>query len=66
MPDLTLWGLFIAASVVLLLTPGPAVLYIVAHNERKIRDAKCPTVKKRKGCGAWRSGWLAPANTPAI
>jgi hypothetical protein len=26
MPDPTLWGLFVVASVVLLLTPGPAVL----------------------------------------
>jgi threonine/homoserine/homoserine lactone efflux protein len=32
MPDLALWGLFIVASVVLLLTPGPAVLYIVARS----------------------------------
>ncbi len=32
MPDLTLWGLFVVASVVLLLTPGPAVLYIVARS----------------------------------
>jgi len=31
MPDLTLWGLFVVASVVLLLTPGPAVLYVVAR-----------------------------------
>ena len=27
MPDLTLWGLFMVASVVLLLTPGPAALH---------------------------------------
>ncbi|MBB3233299.1 LysE family translocator [Phyllobacterium endophyticum] len=32
MPDLTLWGLFVMASLVLLLTPGPAVLYIVARS----------------------------------
>jgi threonine/homoserine/homoserine lactone efflux protein len=32
MPDPTLWGLFVVASVVLLLTPGPAVLYIVARS----------------------------------
>lgn len=32
MPDLTLWGLFVVASVVLLLTPGPAVLFIVARS----------------------------------
>ena len=32
MPDLTSWGLFVVASVVLLLTPGPAMLYIVARS----------------------------------
>ena len=32
MPDPTLWGLFLIASLVLLLTPGPAVLYIVARS----------------------------------
>src|SRR5215207_8261799 len=32
MPDPTLWGVFVVASVVLLLTPGPAVLYIVARS----------------------------------
>ena len=32
MPDLALWGLFVVASLVLLLTPGPAVLYIVARS----------------------------------
>jgi len=32
MPDPNLWGLFVAASVVLLLTPGPAVLFIVARS----------------------------------
>jgi threonine/homoserine/homoserine lactone efflux protein len=39
MPDLTLWGLFIVASVVLLLTPGPAVLFIVAHSVEQGRAA---------------------------
>jgi threonine/homoserine/homoserine lactone efflux protein len=39
MPDLTLWGLFAAASVVLLLTPGPAVLYIVARSVDQGRAA---------------------------
>jgi len=39
MPDLTLWGLFVAASVVLLLTPGPAVLYIVARSVEQGRAA---------------------------
>jgi threonine/homoserine/homoserine lactone efflux protein len=39
MPDLTLWGLFIAASVVLLVTPGPAVLYIVARSVEQGRAA---------------------------
>ena len=38
-PDLTLWGLFVAASVVLLLTPGPAVLYIVARSVSQGRTA---------------------------
>jgi len=32
MPDTTVWGLFAVASLVLLLTPGPAVLYIVARS----------------------------------
>ena len=39
MPDLTLWGLFIVASVVLLLTPGPAVLFIVARSLEQGRAA---------------------------
>ncbi|WP_262269943.1 LysE family translocator [Microvirga yunnanensis] len=39
MPDLTLWGLFIVASVVLLLTPGPAVLFIVARSVEQGRAA---------------------------
>ncbi|MGJ4855834.1 LysE family translocator [Labrys sp. KB_33_2] len=32
MPDPTLWGLFVLASITLLLTPGPAVLFIVARS----------------------------------
>jgi threonine/homoserine/homoserine lactone efflux protein len=32
MPDPTLWGLFVVASVMLLLTPGPAVLFVVARS----------------------------------
>jgi threonine/homoserine/homoserine lactone efflux protein len=32
MPDPTLWGLFVAASLALLLTPGPAVLFIVTRS----------------------------------
>jgi threonine/homoserine/homoserine lactone efflux protein len=39
MPDMTLWGLFVVASLVLLLTPGPAVLYIVARSVRQGRTA---------------------------
>ena len=39
MPDPTLWGLFIVASVVLLLTPGPAVLFIVARSIQQGRAA---------------------------
>ncbi|QEX18992.1 RhtB family transporter [Hypericibacter terrae] len=39
MPDPALWGLFVAASVVLLLTPGPAVLYIVARSVEQGRKA---------------------------
>lgn len=39
MPDLTMWGLFILASVVLLVTPGPAVLYIVARSVEQGRAA---------------------------
>jgi threonine/homoserine/homoserine lactone efflux protein len=38
-PDTTLWGLFVVASLVLLLTPGPAVLYIVARSVRQGRAA---------------------------
>jgi len=38
-PDPTLWGLFVAASVVLLLTPGPAVLFIVARSIQQGRVA---------------------------
>ena len=33
-PDPSLWGLFIVASMVLLLTQGPAVLYIPARSSR--------------------------------
>src|SRR5215213_1308669 len=39
MPDPALWGLFIVASVVLLLTPGPAVLFIVARSVEQGRAA---------------------------
>ena len=39
MPDPTLWGLFVVASAVLLLTPGPAVLYIVARSVQQGRTA---------------------------
>src|SRR6266478_64198 len=39
MPDPALWGLFVVASVVLLLTPGPAVLYIVARSVEQGRAA---------------------------
>ena len=39
MPSPTLWGLFILASAVLLLTPGPAVLYIVARSVEQGRTA---------------------------
>src|SRR5688500_7106805 len=44
MPDLTLWGLFVVASVVLLLTPGPAVLYIVARSVQQGRAAGLASV----------------------
>ena len=39
MPDPTLWDLFLIASLVLLLTPGPAVLYIVARSVQHGRTA---------------------------
>lgn len=39
MPDPASWGLFVAASMVLLLTPGPAVLYIVARSVAQGRTA---------------------------
>src|SRR3954453_2025651 len=44
MPDPTLWGLFVVASVVLLLTPGPAVLYIVARSVEQGRAAGLASV----------------------
>ena len=44
MPDLTSWGLFVAASVVLLLTPGPAVLFIVARSVEQGRAAGLASV----------------------
>jgi threonine/homoserine/homoserine lactone efflux protein len=49
MPDLTLWGLFVAASVVLLLTPGPAVLYIVARSVEQGRAAGLVSASRRRG-----------------
>ena len=39
MPDPTLWGLFVLASVVLAVTPGPAVLFIVARSMQQGRQA---------------------------
>jgi threonine/homoserine/homoserine lactone efflux protein len=39
MPDPTLWGLFVVASAVLLLTPGPAVLFIVTRSVEQGRAA---------------------------
>jgi threonine/homoserine/homoserine lactone efflux protein len=39
MPDAHLLGLFVAATVVLLITPGPAVLYIVARSVAQGRAA---------------------------
>ena len=39
MPDPNLWGLFIVASVVLLVTPGPAGLYIIARSVDQGRAA---------------------------
>ncbi len=39
MPDPTMLGIFVVASVVLLLTPGPAVLYIVARSVEQGRAA---------------------------
>ena len=39
MPDPNLWGLFAVASLLLLVTPGPAVLYIVARSIQQGRIA---------------------------
>ncbi len=39
MPDSALWGTFVVASLVLLLTPGPAVLYIIARSVEQGRAA---------------------------
>jgi threonine/homoserine/homoserine lactone efflux protein len=44
LPDPTLWGLFVLASLVLLLTPGPAVLYIVARSLAQGRAAGLASV----------------------
>ena len=44
MPDLSMWGLFVVASVVLLITPGPAVLYIVARSVEQGRTAGLASV----------------------
>ena len=44
MPDPTLWGVFVVASVVPLLTPGPAVLYIVARSVQQGRAAGLASV----------------------
>lgn len=39
MPDPTLWSMFAVASVLLLITPGPAVLFIVARSMEQGRAA---------------------------
>ena len=39
MPDPTMLGIFVAATIVLLVTPGPAVLYIVARSVEQGRSA---------------------------
>jgi threonine/homoserine/homoserine lactone efflux protein len=39
LPDLTLLGLFVIASLALLVTPGPAVLYIIARSVQQGRAA---------------------------
>src|SRR3712207_6535115 len=39
MPDVTTYGLFLAASLALTLVPGPAVLYIVARSVEGGRPA---------------------------
>jgi threonine/homoserine/homoserine lactone efflux protein len=43
-PDSGLWGWFIVASIVLLLTPGPAVLFIVARSVQQGRAAGLASV----------------------
>ena len=39
MPDLSILGVFVAASLALLIVPGPAVLYIVARGMEGGRSA---------------------------
>jgi threonine/homoserine/homoserine lactone efflux protein len=39
LPDLTRFGLFVIASLALLVTPGPAVLYIIARSVQQGRAA---------------------------
>ncbi len=39
LPDVSILGLFVAAALVLLLTPGPAVLYIVTRSIDQGRQA---------------------------
>lgn len=34
LPDASILGLFVAAALVLLLSPGPAVLYIVTNHRK--------------------------------
>ena len=53
MPDATTFGLFVAASLALLLVPGPAVLYIVARSVEGGRPAGLVSVL---GIGVGRPG----------
>src|SRR5690242_6158141 len=39
LPDFTILGLFVLASLALLVTPGPAVLYIIARSVQQGRAA---------------------------
>ena len=57
MPDLSTWGLFVLASLVLLLTPGPAVLYIVARSVQQGRTAGLVSVVgiiSARSCTSWQ------------
>src|SRR5574341_621508 len=64
MPDLTHLPLFLVASAVLLLTPGPAVLYVIARSASQGRRAGLVSVLSIEGASTpccWRRARVSPA-----